>query len=404
MSYCVRIRSRWASSSLPWFPRGSCRPPARPRWRAHRPLHRLRARDVVRRREDPDLLDLLDLLPRQRVEVVEGLDLVAEELDPQRELLVGRDDLDGSPRTRKVPRVKDMSLRVYCTSDQQPPAPRPPAPTPASAHRPVEVGLRGTEAVEMHDTDATTTTSRRTAGSFIVAECRSRSTSSLIELLLDVGVGLRDVGLGLVVVVVRIREVLRAVVVGQHLSRSSFASCAARVLFGAITSVGRCCCSISQAVVADLLGTGGAPARLPPHTTRSRRRATLAGPAPRRGDVLADHPERCRRAARSTDHGACSECVRSTAWVGSGSGVVPASGCAASSRARESAALPGTSVANAMTPGYERPPTLRRRAPRVRPRDGRMGDRAPAQDTQTFDPERGVQVDTKGTHREIATR
>jgi len=32
----------------------------------------------------------------------------------------------------------------------------------------------------MHDTEATTTTSRRESR-FIVAECRSRSTSSLIE-------------------------------------------------------------------------------------------------------------------------------------------------------------------------------------------------------------------------------
>ncbi len=59
-------------------------------------------------------------------------------------------------------------------------------------------------------------TSRRVSR-LLVAECRSRSTSSLIErVLLDVGVRLRDVGLGLVVVVVG-DEVLDRVV-GQELA------------------------------------------------------------------------------------------------------------------------------------------------------------------------------------------
>ncbi len=68
----------------------------------------------------------------------------------------------------------------------------------------------------MQDTEATTTTSRRVS-SALVAVCRSRSTSSLMELVLfDVRVGLGDVGLGLVVVVVG-HEVLDRVV-GQQLA------------------------------------------------------------------------------------------------------------------------------------------------------------------------------------------
>ena len=68
--------------------------------------------------------------------------------------------------------------------------------------------------------------------------------------LLDVGVGLRDVRLGLVVVVVG-DEVLDRVVRGRS-SRSSLANWAASVLLGCITSVGRCTRSASQATVAVL--------------------------------------------------------------------------------------------------------------------------------------------------------
>jgi len=69
------------------------------------------------------------------------------------------------------------------------------------------------------------------------------------RVLLDVGVGLRDVGLGLVVVVVG-DEVLDRVL--GKISRSSFANWAASVLFGARTRVGRCRFSTSQATVAVL--------------------------------------------------------------------------------------------------------------------------------------------------------
>ncbi|SKT95793.1 Uncharacterised protein [Mycobacteroides abscessus subsp. abscessus] len=48
-----------------------------------------------------------------------------------------------------------------------------------------------------------------------------------------------------------------------NISRSSLANCAARVLLGAMTSVGRCKRSMSQAVVADL------PVPVAPRSTTS---------------------------------------------------------------------------------------------------------------------------------------
>jgi hypothetical protein len=60
-----------------------------------RPLHPLRPGDVVRGREDEDLLVLLDHLAGERVQRHDLLDLVAEHLDPDGELLVHREDLDG---------------------------------------------------------------------------------------------------------------------------------------------------------------------------------------------------------------------------------------------------------------------------------------------------------------------
>ena len=62
---------------------------------ADRPLHPLRAGDVVGGREDVELLVLGQHLAGDRVERHQPLDLVAEELDPDRELLVDREDLEG---------------------------------------------------------------------------------------------------------------------------------------------------------------------------------------------------------------------------------------------------------------------------------------------------------------------
>src|ERR671913_1178837 len=60
-------------------------------------LHPSRPCDVVRRREDVHLVLVPHHLAGHRVEGVERLDLVSEELDADRQLLVHRDDLDGVP-------------------------------------------------------------------------------------------------------------------------------------------------------------------------------------------------------------------------------------------------------------------------------------------------------------------
>ena len=89
------MRSRWASSSLPCRSSSASRSASSSLDAADRALHPLRAGDVVGGREDVHLLLLADDLAGERVQGVDPLDLVAEELDPDRELLVDRDDLDG---------------------------------------------------------------------------------------------------------------------------------------------------------------------------------------------------------------------------------------------------------------------------------------------------------------------
>ncbi len=60
----------------------------------HRALHRLFLDRVVARRPDRDVVDHVEDLAGQRVEVLDALDLVAEELDPVRRLGVGGVDLE----------------------------------------------------------------------------------------------------------------------------------------------------------------------------------------------------------------------------------------------------------------------------------------------------------------------
>lgn len=100
----------------------------------------------------------------------------------------------------------------------------------------------------MAETVATTMTSR-----LVNREVRRRIAEPLDLLaeagvLLDEGIGLRHVRLGSVVVVVADAEVLHRIL-GKN-CRSSAVYCAASVLLGCITSIGRCSRSASQAMVA----------------------------------------------------------------------------------------------------------------------------------------------------------
>ena len=169
---------------------------------ADRPLHALRAGDVVAGREDVELVVLGQHLPRDRVEGHQPLDLVAEELDPDRHLLVDREDLEGVAAHPEGAAGEGQVVAGVLDLDQ--PAQHRvavvllPHPQP---HHAVDVLLRGAEAVDArhrrhHDHVA--------PGQQAVGGRVAQPLDLLVDraVLLDVGVGLRDVGLGLVVVVV----------------------------------------------------------------------------------------------------------------------------------------------------------------------------------------------------------
>ena len=93
-SYVVRMRSRCASSSLSCSS-NHCEPLGELRLDAlDRRAHVLVGRDVVRRREQHEPVELLDHLAGERIDRADALDLVAEELDAHRPLLVRREHLD----------------------------------------------------------------------------------------------------------------------------------------------------------------------------------------------------------------------------------------------------------------------------------------------------------------------
>ena len=177
--------------------------------------HPLWTRDVVGGREDPQRVDLADDVAGQRVHVVERLDLVAEELDADRQLLVRRDDLDGVAADPERTAGEGHVVAGVLDVDQQPQQRvARHLVTDLELDRPVQVGLRRAEAVDAghrrhHDHVAPRQQARRRRVAQPLHVVVDRAV------LLDVGVGLRDVRLGLVVVVVR-DEVLDGVV-RQHL-------------------------------------------------------------------------------------------------------------------------------------------------------------------------------------------
>ena len=85
-----------------------------------------------------------------------------------------------SPRTRKVPRVKAMSLRVYWMSTKRRSSWSRSNSSPTRSRTIRSTYSCGVPRPYMQETEATTITSRRVSSEF-VAEWRSRSTSSLIE-------------------------------------------------------------------------------------------------------------------------------------------------------------------------------------------------------------------------------
>ncbi len=179
--------------------------------RHERAFHPLVARDVVGGGERREVGDGVGQeLAGQRVEAVDPLDRVAPPLDPVPDLLVAREDLEGvaldAERAARAAHVVPLVLDV----DQ--PLHRELHGEVRAADRSQELALvllRRPEAVDArdagHDQDVATRQERgrgRVAQTFDLVVHR--------RVLLDVRVGLRDVGLGLVVVVVA-HEVLDGV-------------------------------------------------------------------------------------------------------------------------------------------------------------------------------------------------
>ena len=180
-----------------------------------RPLHAVVPGDVVGRREDVELLVLGDHLAGHRMQRHHPLDLVAEELDADSRLLVDREDLEGvaahperaTGERHVVAGVLDLDqapedrVAVVLVTDAQP-------------QHAVDVLLRGAQAVDArHRRHHDHVASRQQR----VGRGVPQPLDLLVDrgVLLDVGVGLGDVRLGLVVVVVG-DEVLDRVVGEQH--------------------------------------------------------------------------------------------------------------------------------------------------------------------------------------------
>ncbi len=158
---------------------------------------------VVRRRPDGDVLEVvLDQLARQRVEVLQALDLVAEQHRPERGLLVGREDLQRVAADAERAAPERLVVAVVLQRDELAQQLVAVDVAALDEHLAVRVvGLGRAEAEDArdrgHDHDVAAREQRRCGG---VAQ----AVDLLVDrrVLLDVEVARGDVGLGLVVVVV----------------------------------------------------------------------------------------------------------------------------------------------------------------------------------------------------------
>ena len=212
MSYCVRWRSRWDSRSLPSASSSAVRCVELAPDLLDRAVDRALLDGVVRRRPDRHVLEVvLDELARQRVEVLQALDLVPEERRAERGLGVGREDLERlAPDAEGAPPQRGVVAGVL---DRDELAQQQVAVDDLAALEDLEVhvvGLGRAEAEDRRhrgdDDDVAAGEERRRGG---VAEAVDLLVDGRV--LLDVEVLRGDVGLGLVVVVVR-DEVLDRVV------------------------------------------------------------------------------------------------------------------------------------------------------------------------------------------------
>jgi hypothetical protein len=182
----------------------------------HRALHALRTGDVVRGREDVDLGVLGDDLAGERMKGHEALDLVAEHLDAHGVLLVHREHLDRvSAHAEGAALEGDVVAGVLDVDEGTQQLLAIELVPHAQPHHAVDVLLRGAQTVDRrHAGDDDHIAPREQA----VGGRVTQSFDLLVDggVLLDVRIALRDVGLGLVVVVVG-DEVLDRVVREQFL-------------------------------------------------------------------------------------------------------------------------------------------------------------------------------------------
>ncbi len=199
----MRCSRRWASSS-----RFSAAEELQPLLEfgadvAHRLLHPALGGHVVRGRVDAYALELADHLAAQRIDLVQRLDLVAEELDAHRAaLFVGREDLDDVAAHAEGAAMEVVVVALVLDVDQlaqHAVALDGLALLEKRQHLEVDLGLA--QAVDARD--------RRDDQDVVALEQGlGGRVAQLVDLvvdagvLLDVGVGRGDVGLGLVVVVV----------------------------------------------------------------------------------------------------------------------------------------------------------------------------------------------------------
>ena len=161
-------------------------------------------RDVVRIGVDLDEFQLVGLVPGQRIELLDQFDFVAEQVDPPGPILVvRREDVDGvaahPKRTARKIRERALVLQRHEIGDQ-----------PSLVDALALLDGEGHGRIGLHRADAVDARHRGNDDHVVAFEQRARrrmahAVDLLVDggFLLDIGVGTRHIGLGLVVVVIR---------------------------------------------------------------------------------------------------------------------------------------------------------------------------------------------------------